>query len=79
SNLKSLHKLIPKGALTEDLGGDIGKKDFKHFRNIIFQNNDLMERINSYTYNGQKSRYQRNSNTTDNKETTRTLFNVSVA
>ncbi|GBN07751.1 hypothetical protein AVEN_57880-1 [Araneus ventricosus] len=84
SDLSSLHKILPPETLPEELGGYLDKKDFQNFRSIILQNNDLMERINTYMYNGMRSPHHRNVNKTrddssEDKETTRTLFNVSLS
>ncbi|CAL1283522.1 unnamed protein product [Larinioides sclopetarius] len=84
SDLSSLHKILPPETLPEELGGYLDKKDFQNFRSIVLQNNDLMERINTYMYNDMRSPYQRNINKTtdgssEDKETTRTLFNVSLS
>ncbi|KAF8778366.1 alpha-tocopherol transfer protein-like [Argiope bruennichi] len=72
---KSLHEHIPPEALPEELGGHLGRKDFQDFRTMMLQNTPLIERLNTYIYNGVQSkqtcRAEQNSNTT-----TRNLFKV---
>ncbi|CAL1283525.1 unnamed protein product [Larinioides sclopetarius] len=74
-DFKSLHEHIPPEALPEKLDGHLGQKDFQDFKTMMIQNTPLIERINTYTYNGVQSKQackvQENSNVT-----TRKLFKV---
>ncbi|GFT54839.1 clavesin-2 [Nephila pilipes] len=82
-NLESLHEYLPPETLPEELGGYLGKKDFQEFRSMMMQNNDLVDRLNTYVFEGNKSPNQSNNSQAkqdvDPNATTRTLFNVSTS